>query len=130
MVGTPLFDEDSFIVKFNNFWTIETPPGYSLLVTHPVNRYDLPFTTLTGLVDTDLYKDDFINFPAHWRDSGFQGTLPRGTPVAQCLPVKRELWTGRFDTIVGDAVSRLQENTTAPDNDPGIYRRQFRAPKR
>ena len=27
VVGTPLFDEDSFIVKFNNFWTIETPPG-------------------------------------------------------------------------------------------------------
>ncbi len=130
VVGTPLFDEDSFIVKFNNFWTIETPPGYSLLVTHPINRYDLPFITLTGLVDTDLYKDNFINFPAQWRNPKFQGILPRGTPVAQCLPVKRDLWTGRFGAIVGDAISHVQETTAATTNDPGIYRRQFRAPKR
>jgi hypothetical protein len=130
VVGTPLFEEDSFIIKFTNFWTIETPPGYSLLVTHPVNRYDLPFTTLTGLVDTDLYKDDFINFPAQWRNPKFQGVLPRGTPVAQCLPVKRDLWTGRFDTIGGDAISRIQETSAATADEPGIYRRQFRAPKR
>jgi hypothetical protein len=130
VVGTPLFDEDSFIVKFNNFWTIETPPGYSLLVTHPVNRYDLPFTTLTGLVDADLFKDYFINFPAQWRDPKFQGVLPRGTPVAQCLPVKRDLWTGRFGTIAGDAISRLQETAAATTDDHDVYRRQFRAPKR
>jgi hypothetical protein len=130
VIGTPLFDEDSFIVKFNNFWTIETPPGYSLLVTHPVNRYDLPFTTLTGLVDTDRYKDDFINFPAQWRNPGFRGVLPRGTPVAQCLPVRRDLWTGQFATIAGDAIDHLQETTASKPNDPGIYRRQFRAPKR
>jgi hypothetical protein len=130
VVGTPLFDEDSFIVKFMNFWTIETPPGYSLLVTHPVNRFDLPFTTLTGLVDTDLYKNDFINFPAQWRNPKFQGVLPRGTPVAQCLPVKRELWTGRFDTIAGDAISHVQETTAAQTDEPGVYKRQFRAPKR
>jgi hypothetical protein len=130
VTGTPLFERDSFILKFNNFWTIETPPGYSLLVTHPVNRYDLPFATLTGLVDTDLYKDNFINFPAQWRDPGFRGLLPKGTPIAQCLPVKRDLWTSRFGTIAGEAISHLQETTAAKPNDPGIYRRQFRAPKR
>ena len=51
VAGTPFFDDDRFIIKFNNFWTIEAPPGYSLLFTHPVNRTDLPFTTFTGLVD-------------------------------------------------------------------------------
>jgi hypothetical protein len=130
VTGTPLFDADSFILKFNNFWRIETPPGYSLLVTHPVNRYDLPFTTLTGLVDTDLYKDSFINFPAQWRNPNFQGVLPKGTPIAQCLPVKRDLWTALFGTIAGDAISHLQDTTAAKPNDPGIYRREFRAPKR
>ena len=83
---------------------------------------------MTGLVDTDLYKDDFINFPAQWRNPKFQGVLPRGTPVAQCLPIKRDLWTGRFGTIAGDAISQLQETTVA--DEPGVYRRQFRAPKR
>jgi hypothetical protein len=130
VVGTPLFDADRFIIKFINFWTIETPPGYSLLVTHPVNRYDLPFTALTGLVDTDLYNDDFIHFPAQWRDPAFRGVLPKGTPVAQCLPVKRDVWAPRFETIAGDAVARVQDTSAAKPNDPGLYRRQYRAPKR
>src|SRR5262245_20707496 len=71
VAGTPFFDEDRFIIKFNNFWTIELPPGYSLLVTHPINRDDLPFTTLTGLVDVDLYSLSFVHFPARWRDPEF-----------------------------------------------------------
>jgi hypothetical protein len=130
VIGTPLFEEDSFILKFNNFWKIETPPGYSLLVTHPVNRFDLPFTTLTGLVDTDLYTDSFINFPARWRDRTFSGVLPKGTPIAQCLPIKRDLWKPEFAAVAGDAVSQVQETSAARPDEPGIYRRQFRAPKR
>jgi hypothetical protein len=118
------------VIKFNNFWTIETPPGYSLLITHPINRHDLPFMTLTGLIDTDLYKDNFINFPARWRDPSFRGVLPKGTPVAQCIPVKRELWSAVFGTITGDAVARLQDTSAAVNSERGIYRRQFRAPKR
>jgi len=128
--GTPFFKEDRFIIKFNCFWTIESPPGYSLLITHPVNRHDLPFTTLTGLVDCDLYKDNFINFPAHWRDLAFSGVLPKGTPLAQCIPVKREFWTGQFETISGGAVGRLQATSAAVTSERGVYRRQFRAPKR
>jgi hypothetical protein len=130
VAGTPLFDEDRFIIKFNNFWTIELPPGYSLLVTHPVNRHDLPFVTLTGLVDADRYRDNFIHFPARWRDPEFNGVLAKGTPVAQCLPLKRDSWTARFETIVGEAAGRLHETAGAVSREPGIYRRQFRAPKR
>ena len=130
VAGTPLFKDDTFVIKFNNFWTIESPPGYSLLVTHPVNRYDLPFVTLTGLIDTDLYKDNFINFPARWHDASFRGVLPKGTPVAQCIPVKRELWSAQFGTITGHAVTRLQVTAAAVGGERGVYRRQFRAPKR
>ena len=94
--GTPLFDDDRFIIKFNNFWTIETPAGYSLLFTHPLNRTDLPFTTITGLVDTDTYTNNLINIPARWHDTEFSGVLPKGTPVAQCIPIKREKWMAQF----------------------------------
>jgi hypothetical protein len=73
--GTPLFDADRFLIKFHNLWTIEAPKGYSLLFTHPANRFDLPFTTLTGLVDCDLYHDNWIHFPAHWHDANFSGVL-------------------------------------------------------
>ena len=43
VAGTPFFDPEVAIVKFNSFWTIELEPGYSLFATHPVNRADLPF---------------------------------------------------------------------------------------
>lgn len=128
--GTPFFDEDRFLIKFNNFWTIETPPGYSLLCTHPLNRSDLPFTTVTGLVDTDRYTDNMIHFPVRWHDADFNGVLPKGTPVAQCIPVKREKWTNRFETLSPDEASRLNETVTSIASDIGVYRREFRAGKR
>jgi hypothetical protein len=130
VAGTPLYDDDRFIIKFNNFWTIELPPGYSLLVTHPINRHDLPFETLTGLVDADRYVDNFVHFPARWRDPDFNGVLPAGTPVAQCLPLRRESWTTHFGTITDEAATRLHETAGAISREPGYYRRKFRAPKR
>jgi hypothetical protein len=128
--GTPFFDDDRFIVKFNNFWTIEAPPGYSLLFTHPVNRTDLPFTTLTGLVDCDTFHDSPVNFPARWHDTDFSGVLRKGTPVAQCLPVKRESWACRFDVLSSEATTRMIETRDAIGRDKDVYRRQFRSPKR
>lgn len=130
VAGSPFFAEDEFIIKFNNFWTIAAPSGYSLFITHPVNRGDLPFVTLTGMVDSDLYKDNFVNFPAKWSDPTFSGVLPKGTPVAQCVPVKRENWNASFETITGDAVARLRETANAVGAEPGAYRRHFRVTKR
>ena len=128
--GAPFFDEDRFIIKFNNFWTIEAPPGYSLLFTHPINRSDLPFTTLTGLVDCDTFHRSPVHFPARWHDAGFNGVLPKGTPVAQCLPVKRETWSATFEELSSEGVMRMIETQDATDSESGVYRRQFRAPKR
>jgi hypothetical protein len=130
IAGAPFSDDDRFIIKFNPFWTIEAPPGYSLLFTHPVNRTDLPFTTLTGLVDCDSFHHSPVNFPARWHDMGFNGVLPKGTPVAQCLPVKREVWVDRFEVLSGEAADRMTQTRIAIGRETGIYRRQFRAPKR
>jgi hypothetical protein len=130
IAGTPFFDDDRFIVKFNNFWTIEAPPGYSLLFTHPVNRTDLPFTTLTGLVDCDRFYDSPLNFPARWHDPDFNGVLPKGTPIVQCLPVKRESWVARFEALSAESIARIVETRDAMARETDVYRRQFRAPKR
>ncbi len=130
VAGTPYQQGDNFAIKFNNFWTIEAPPGYSLLFTHPVNRADLPFTTLTGLVDSDLYRDNRVHFPAHWHDLEFKGVLPKGTPVAQCIPVKREAWEASIEMLSSDDAMRLRELSSAIDRNTGVYRHQFRAGKR
>jgi hypothetical protein len=127
VTGTPLFDPDRFLIKFHNLWTIEAPDGYSLLFTHPANRFDLPFTTLTGLVDCDRYHDAWINFPAHWHDTNFSGVLPRGTPVAQVFPVKRETWVARTTTLTNEETQRAHDLLTAISREKGVYRRQYRA---
>lgn len=124
--GSPLFDPDRFLIKFHNLWTIEAPEGYRVFFTHPVNRFDLPFTTLSGLVDCDTYKNAFVHFPAHWHDTGFSGVLPKGTPVAQCFPVKREDWGLQTSALSDDEEQQIRELSTALSREPGLYRRKFR----
>jgi hypothetical protein len=127
VAGSPLFESDRFIVKFHNWWTIEAPEGYSVFFTHPVNRFDLPFTTLSGLVDCDRYRDGFIHFPAHWHDLDFCGVLPKGTPIAQCVPVKRESWAVETGCLTADEVERAHDLKNRIKRESGVYRRQFRA---
>jgi len=126
VTGTPLFRADQFLIKFHNLWTIDAPDGYSLLFTHPVNRFDLPFTTLTGLVACDRYHDAWIHFSAHWHDTNFSGVLPKGTPVAQCFPIKREAWAASTGVFTEEETQRTHDLTNAIDRERGVYRRQFR----
>jgi hypothetical protein len=91
LVGARLAPPDGApILTLMNFWTIATGPGWALLVTHPLNRPELPSLTLPGLIDSDGYDHGLIHFPALWRDAALRGVLPKGTPIAQCLPVRRE----------------------------------------
>ena len=124
--GTPLFDPDAMIVKFTNFWTIALPEGWSLLCTHPVNRADLPFRTLTGLVHADAYAHGLVHFPAQWTDPDFDGVLPAGTPVAQCVPVPREPLELACEPLEGEAMAGFAETERALAEAPGAYRRLVR----
>ena len=125
--GTPLFEADRFLIKFHNLWTIEAPDGYAVLFTHPHNRFDLPFTTLTGLVDSDRYHDNFIHFPAHWHDANFSGVLRKGTPVAQCFAVPREAPQLVFEDFDASHAETYAETVTEVLAAPGVYRKRFRA---
>lgn len=125
--GSPLAKEDRVLVKFHNHWTIEAPDGWSVLFTHPLNRFDLPFETLTGLVDCDRYSETWIQFPAVWRDEGFSGVLERGTPVAQCIPVRRESWTAAVEAMSDGQLKRAEDLAVEIGGEAGIYRRRFRS---
>ena len=127
VAGTPFHRVDTAIVKFNSFWTIELEPGYSLFATHPINRGDLPFRLMTGLIDSDLFTDVGILFPAVWIDPGFDGVLARGTPVAQCFPVGRdplELVCEAFSPEDGVNYHRTASRLLSSK---GLYRKEFRA---
>ncbi|MFN0264039.1 hypothetical protein ACKTEK_09210 [Tepidamorphus sp. 3E244] len=125
--GAPLrADKGHFAVKFSNFWTVETPPGISLYFGHPFNREDLPFRSLSGIVDTDHFTRGFIHFPAIWIDPDFEGTLPAGTPVAQAVPIRREELTldvGELDEAGVAEQIEFQEGLSA---DTQLYRRKYR----
>jgi hypothetical protein len=125
--GSPLHDPDRLFLKFNNFWTIQLEPGWSLLVVHPINRADLPFQTLTGLVDADRWGDGLIHFPARWLAADFEGMLARGTPVAQCIPVRREALELAFEPLAGETAQRFAELKDALAGEPGVYRKRVRA---
>lgn len=74
-------------------WQIVTPPGYSLWVTHPSHRFDLPFFTINGFVDTDKHPAS-LKLPFFLKQ-GFEGIIPSGTPIAQIIPVKRDNWVSK-----------------------------------
>lgn len=80
--------------KFKNDWSIETPKGYSVLITHPLNRNAEPFLTLSGIVETDTYHNS-IQLPFLIRED-FEGIIEAGTPIAQVIPFKRQSWKANF----------------------------------
>ena len=73
-------------------WIPKLPDGYSLLITHPHNRLDLPFTTLSGIIDADKFHHvGFGQYP-FYIDHNFEGVIPLGTPMFQMIPFKRDEW--------------------------------------
>lgn len=77
--------------KWTNPWAISTPKGYSTLFVQPFHRKSV-FTILPGIVDTDQYTPT-VNFPFVINDPTFEGLIPKGTPIAQVIPFKRDSWT-------------------------------------
>lgn len=97
-IPTPMGCSDlHFVWKTKHIY--EIPKGYSAIFTHPLNRFDLPFFTLTGVID------DFVMPVGHvpvFFSSTFEGIIPAGTPIAQIIPFKRENWDSKEDKSLRD----------------------------
>lgn len=124
--GMPIDLQGQMVFKFSNFWTIEAPEGWSLLFTHPFNRADLPFLTLSGIVDCDLFRHGYVHFPALWTAPGFEGTLPAGTPVAQVVPVPRAALDLEVTAQKPGDIAEARVIQEALHSETGIYRKRFR----
>ena len=92
--------------KWNNVWSIKTPKGYSTLFVQPFHRESV-FTIMPGVVDTDTYTGP-VNFPFVLNDPNFEGLIPKGTPIAQVIPFKRDDWHMEFGK---EKEFKEQENT-------------------
>jgi hypothetical protein len=91
-----------------SLWGWKTPKGYSTLVTHPFNRFDLPFTSLSGIVDSDDFNGNG-NVPFFIKEN-FQGVIPEGTPLFQLFPYKRDKWKSWVDDSTRDDIQYKQLN--------------------
>jgi hypothetical protein len=98
---------------------LQTPPGYSVLITHPLNRFDLPFTTLSGVVDSEnvMYNG---NVPFFLKND-FEGKILKGTPIYQIIPFKRENWTAFEDVKLIDGGNKNKEASASFA--PGWYKK-------
>ncbi len=87
----------STVFKYMHGWVIETPKGYSCLITHPVGYPNLPVRTLTGVIDSDVLETH-ANSPFVIKE-GFEGIIPKGTPMFQIIPFKRENWEMEINAL-------------------------------
>lgn len=79
-----------FVWKFPLSFKLDV--GYSVLVTHPLNRVDLPFYTLSAVIDGGFAIQSRGNVPFYLQND-FYGVIPQGTPIAQIIPFKNEEWS-------------------------------------
>lgn len=79
---------------WNSCVSYSVPKGYSFIYTHPFNRFDLPFTTLTGIVDGGFINGSHGNTPFFLKED-FEGVIEQGTPIAQIIPFRQEKWKSK-----------------------------------
>lgn len=85
---------DKSVFKYLHGWNILTSPGYSTLFFHPSGYENLPFRSISGIVDTDILKTG-INVPFVLKKD-FEGVIEKGTPMFQLIPFKREVWDSKY----------------------------------
>ena len=103
-------------------WAPKVPKGYSVLYTHPLNRYDLPFYSFSGVVDSDRYFYEAAGNSPFLLKEGFEGIIPAGTPMFQIIPFKRDDWkssSSSFDESSPIRASYIGKHFW------GTYRKEF-----
>lgn len=116
---------DKTMFAWMPIYGFQTPKGTSVLVTHPFNRYDLPFVTTSGIIDSDNFSIAG-NIPFFVK-KGFTGIIPKGTPIAQIIPFVRTDWTSSL--IEADKIAYGKQTLLRDSIFEGFYSRFQRQPK-
>jgi len=102
------------LFHWNRVWSPKVPKGYSVLFQHPPYRDDLPFTSVSGIIDSDEFVlNGKIGF---FIKEGFYGVIPKGTPMYQMIPIKRDSWESSSKIInenEKDSWQKMASNITS-----------------
>lgn len=109
-------------LKWSNPWVIETDPGVSCLFTSPLNHLETRFKILDGVVDTDNYYNN-VNFPFLWTGGHGEFFIPKGTPLVQVIPFRREDQELEVSSI--DQDKRTEVLSTLGTKMKNAYREEF-----
>ena len=110
---------------WNGKWGWKVPKGWSVLVTHPLNQAQLPFTTLSAIVDSDRFVPHG-NIPFFIKE-GWTGIIEKGTPFAQLIPINRQEWVATTK-VSGPEESFISQKARAVQF--GYYRSKLWVPKK
>jgi hypothetical protein len=102
------FDSSTFF-HWSRVWNPILPKGYSSLITHPLNRDDLPFRCLSGIIDSDKYfLGGKVGF---FIKEDFTGLIPKGTPMYQIIPFKRDSWETKKVNLKNNILNKIEQQT-------------------
>jgi len=110
-----------FVYHWYPNWGFTLPEGYSALVVQPINNFELPFLTVGGIIDSDRYAPPGL-MPFFIRD-GFKGIIPKGTPMYQFIPFKRESWVSEAEEFNEDRVKKSIHDLRS--NFVGSYKNRY-----
>lgn len=114
------------LLKMINPWTIKTPKGWSIQVKNPASHFSTDLHFIEAVIDTDEFNHT-INFPFVWTGSTVgEFLIPRGTPLVQVIPFKREvvkLRTGTADEAEKLRLINQANKLTCGFRD--MYRKEF-----
>lgn len=86
-----------------SFWfSLQTPPGYSVLITNPLNSQNLPWHTVSLVLDSDKRETHVTSVPFYLSKPAEYKIIPKGTPIAQIIPFKRDSWTRKMAPVTGN----------------------------
>jgi hypothetical protein len=86
------FHPTEFVIRLPLSFKVQK--GYSVLYTQPLNRFDLNFISVSGVIDGGFATTIHGNFPFFIKN-GFEGVIPAGTPIAQLIPFKQQKWSSK-----------------------------------
>jgi len=106
---------------WKTYIALKIPTGYSALITHPLNRFDLPFITLSGVADGEFVMPHG-QIPVFF-SSTFEGVIEKGTPIAQIFLFKQENWSSEIDkSIIQEGLINSDKAMTTAY---GYYKKNF-----
>lgn len=109
---------NDIILKFDFPWAIQTPQGYSMMYMPPAHSDNSKLEALTAITETDQYYNS-ISCPVRVKDWKIGEVLyiPKGTPIVQAIPIKREEWKMNISYAnhgkLIKTVTELSKNTSA-----------------